>query len=186
MITFESDYTEGAHPAVLARLLETNLTQLPGYGSDEITARAKEKIRAACHAPESDVYFLVGGTQTNQVVISSLLASYEGAVAADTGHIGLHEAGAIETTGHKVLPLPAHEGKLDAETVRSYLERFYADGNHEHMVFPGLVYPIRPNTGRSIPKRSSPPCMRSAKPLISPCIWTARGSATGCAVPERT
>lgn len=144
MITFESDYTEGAHPAVLAHLLETNLTQLPGYGSDEITARAKEKIRAACHAPESDVYFLVGGTQTNQVVISSLLTSCEGAIAADTGHIGLHEAGAIEVTGHKVLPLPAQEGKLDAKTVRAYLERFYADGNHEHMVFPGLVYISHP------------------------------------------
>jgi threonine aldolase len=104
------------------------------------TASAREKIRTACACPEADVYLLVGGTQTNSTIIASLLHDVEGAVAVETGHIAVHEAGAVEYTGHKVLTLPAHEGKMDASELKAYLERFYADGSFDHMVFPGLVY----------------------------------------------
>ena len=111
---------------------------------DHYCQSAKEKILAACQCPEGDVHLLVGGTQTNQIVISSMLRSYEGVVAAETGHINTHEAGAIETTGHKVLALPQHEGKIDGDELRRYLQTFYGDENHEHMVFPGMVYISHP------------------------------------------
>lgn len=140
MISFESDYIAGAHEKVLQRLIETNLEPLSGYGSDKYTKSACEKIKAACECEEAQVYLLTGGTQTNALIISTLLADYEGVIAADTGHVGCHEAGAIEYTGHKVLPLPNHQGKLDAGEVEQYLKTFYADENHEHMVFPGMVY----------------------------------------------
>lgn len=144
MISFESDYTEGAHEAILRRLMETNLEQLSGYGNDPYCESAKEKIRLACGCPEAEIQFLVGGTQTNAVVIGALLKNYEGVVAADTGHVNCHEAGAIEFTGHKVIGLPHHAGKLDSEELEQYLEDFYADANHEHMVFPGMVYISHP------------------------------------------
>ncbi len=147
MISFESDYIEGAHPEILRRLSETNFDQLSGYGSDIHCLRAKEKIAAACGLPPSEaeqVQFLTGGTQTNQIVIDSLLRPYEGVVAATTGHVNAHEAGAIEFTGHKVLTLPQHDGKIDAEELDRYISDFYADGSHEHMVFPGLVYISHP------------------------------------------
>lgn len=140
MLFFLSDYTEGAHPRILERLGETNRISQPGYGEDCFCAAAREKIRAACERPEADVYFLVGGTQANAVAISSLLRRWEGVIAADTGHIGVHEAGAIEFTGHKVISLPGTDGKLSAETVREYCRRFYADETHDHMPFPGMVY----------------------------------------------
>ena len=105
MLSFENDYSEGAHEKILQRLIETNLEQLPGYGTDIYCARAAEKIKAACQCPEADVYFLAGGTQTNAIVIDSMLAPYEGVIAAVSGHINAHEAGAVEYTGHKVLPL---------------------------------------------------------------------------------
>ena len=144
MVSFESDYIAGAHPKVLQRLVETNLEQLPGYGSDRYCESAKEKIRAACGCPEAGIQFIVGGTQTNMIVISSLLRPYEGVVAAGTGHVAVHEAGAIECSGHKVLELPAHEGKLSSADLEDYLRTFYADANHEHMVFPGMVYISHP------------------------------------------
>ncbi|MGN1148829.1 MAG: threonine aldolase family protein [Lachnospiraceae bacterium] len=140
MLSFESDYTEGAHERILQRLSETNLEQLSGYGNDKYCESAKEKLRAACNCPRADIYFLVGGTQTNAVVIASLLQPYEGVVAAKTGHVSTHEAGAIEYTGHKVLEIPGHEGKIHADELESYLAAFYQDSNHEHMVFPGMVY----------------------------------------------
>lgn len=145
MISLESDYIAGAHPKVLERLLETNMEPLSGYGSDPYTESAKEKIKEACGCPEAEIYFLVGGTQTNAVVISALLKSYEGVIAADTGHISTHEAGAIEHTGHKVLTVCAKtDGKIRADELSAYLESFYADANHEHMVFPGMVYISHP------------------------------------------
>lgn len=144
MISFENDYAEGAHPAVLQHLIDTNLVQQPGYGADCWCESAKEKIRLACHAPEADVHFIVGGTQTNAVVIGTMLNPYEGVIAAQTGHINVHEAGAIEYTGHKVLTLPQHEGKICARELKDYLEAFWADGTHEHMVFPGMVYISHP------------------------------------------
>lgn len=144
MISFESDYVAGAHPKVLQRLIETNLEALSGYGSDCYTKRACEKIKAACACEEADVFLLTGGTQTNAIVISTMLESYEGVLAADTGHVGCHEAGAIEYSGHKVLTLPNHQGKMDSTELKAYLQNFYADENHEHMVFPGMLYISHP------------------------------------------
>lgn len=144
MLYFVNDYSEGAHEAILQKLLDTNMEKLSGYGSDSYCESAKEKIRKACGLPKADVYFISGGTQTNQLVIDSVLQKYEGVIAAATGHINAHEAGAIEHTGHKVLALPEKEGKLSPDTLLSYLTNFYADENHEHMVFPGMVYISHP------------------------------------------
>ena len=144
MLYFLSDYTEGAHPRILERLGETNLIPQPGYGEDCFCASAREKIRAACARPEADVVFLVGGTQTNAVAIASLLRRWEAVIAATTGHIAVHEAGAIEFTGHKVLSLPGEDGKLAAGTVEAYCRSFYADETHTHMPFPGMVYLSQP------------------------------------------
>lgn len=144
MLSFTCDYLLGAHPKILERLSQTNREQLPGYGEDNYCNSAKEKIRNACESPEAEVYFLTGGTQANAVVIDSVLQKYEGVIAAKTGHINVHEAGAIEYTGHKVLTLPGHEGKICAEELAAYLKAFWADGSHEHMVFPGMVYISHP------------------------------------------
>ncbi len=144
MISFESDYIAGAHPQILKRLLETNLEPLSGYGSDKYCASAIKKIKAACECEDAKVHFITGGTQTNSIVISTMLRDYEGVVAADTGHISTHEAGAIEYTGHKVLTIPNHEGKISCDELEAYLSNFYNDGNHEHMVFPGMVYISHP------------------------------------------
>lgn len=140
MISFESDYIAGAHGKILEKLNEMQNERITGYGCDEICRRAKEKIRAACGCPEADVSFLVGGTQTNATVIDSLLKSYEGVVAAETGHVSVHEAGAIEFTGHKVLTLPQQNGKIAAKDLKKLMETFYGDESYEHMVFPGMVY----------------------------------------------
>lgn len=144
MISFESDYTTGAHPAILDKLIETNLEATPGYGSDHYTASAIEKMKKAMHCEQAQIYLAVGGTQTNQLVISTMLADYEGVVAAETGHVATHEAGAIEYSGHKVLTIPNHQGKIEAGELSAYLETFFADDNHEHMVFPGMVYISQP------------------------------------------
>ena len=140
MLSFTCDYNEGAHPAILERLFATNLEQEPGYGNDRFTVSAKERIRKALNRPEADVFFLTGGTQTNATVISAILKGYEGAVAAETGHIAVHEAGAVEFTGHKVLTLPQHQGKMQADELEAFLQGFYAEPAYDHMVFPGLVY----------------------------------------------
>ncbi len=144
MVSFENDYVAGAHPRILQRLLETNMEPLPGYGTDLYCERAREKIRAACGCPEAGVEFFTGGTQANAVIISSMLNDYEGVIAASTGHISVHEAGAIEFTGHKVLEIPHREGKIEPARLKAYLEDFYADKNHTHMVFPGMVYISHP------------------------------------------
>lgn len=144
MLNFESDYIEGAHPAILEALVKSNMEALSGYGKDEYTSRAKEKIAAACGLPDAQVFLLTGGTQTNQIVIDTMLHQYEGVVSAQTGHVSVHEAGAIEYTGRKVLTVPAHEGKMRSEELDQFIKDFYADGNHEHMVFPGLCYISHP------------------------------------------
>ena len=144
MLFFENDYSEGAHEKVLEALVRTNMEQLPGCGTDRYCESAKEKIREACGCPEADVWFLVGGTQTNQAVISSMLKPYEGVIAAVSGHINTHEAGAVEYSGHKVITLPQEEGKVAADTLECYLSSFYDDENREHMVFPGMVYISHP------------------------------------------
>lgn len=206
MLSFENDYIEGAHPTILQKLLETNMEQLSGYGTDPYCARAKEKIRRACECPSADIQFLVGGTQTNAIVISSMLKSYEGVITAAMGHVASHEAGAIELTGHKVLELPQagkenecseksqggkkneclekfldgiemeesmldqKAGKIDAGALEQYMYQFYADENHEHMVFPGMVYISHPTEygtlySKEELKRISEVCQKYHLPL---------------------
>ena len=145
MISFENDYSTGAHPRILEALAATNLEPTPGYGGDRFCESAVAHIRAACDDETADVFFLTGGTQTNAVVISALLAGHEGVIAADTGHIAVHEAGAIEATGHKVLTVPECDGKLRAADVKAYLEAFYADASYTHMVLPGMVFIAHPS-----------------------------------------
>jgi threonine aldolase len=137
---FESDYLEGAHPLIMQRLLETNMEKTPGYGLDTYCERAKEKIRKACGCPQAEVFFLTGGTQTNAAVIDALLRSYQGVVAADSGHISTHEAGAIEFGGHKVLTLPNTYGKLKVGDIERCFSSYYNDINRDHAVMPGMVY----------------------------------------------
>lgn len=144
MLRFENDYSEGAHEKVLQHLIETNMESLSGYGTDIYTEAAKKKIRKACDCPNADIYFLVGGTQTNATVIDAMLQQYEGVVAATTGHVSMHEAGAIECSGHKVLELTQKEGKLEAKALQQYLSTFFGDENRDHMVFPGMVYISHP------------------------------------------
>lgn len=144
VLHFESDYMEGCSPLILEKLSKINLEKNPGYGSDDYCASAKEKIRRACGKPDASVFFLVGGTQTNSTVIASVLKPWQGVVSADTGHIAVHEAGAVEATGHKVLTVKSHDGKISAADVDSYLGTFFSDDNREHMVEPGMVYISHP------------------------------------------
>jgi threonine aldolase len=141
---FASDYMEGAHPNIIKRLVDTNLVKSTGYGTDEFSESAKERIRKACSCPEAEIYFLVGGTQTNATVIDALLPIYQGVIAPDTGHISLHEAGAIEASGHKVLVLPHTLGKISARQIEKMMKEYEDDRNHEHMVMPGMVYLSQP------------------------------------------
>lgn len=140
MISFTCDYIEGAHPAILNRLIETNMTQVEGYGEDPFCENARARIRQATGCDNADVFFLVGGTQTNSTVIDAMLRRYEGVVAVDTGHIAVHESGAVEFSGHKVITLPGHNGKIDAVELKHYLDHFHADPTWPHMVYPGMVY----------------------------------------------
>ena len=170
MVSFECDYIAGAHPEIIRRLTETNMESLSGYGMDEYTVRAKEKIRRACGCPDAQVEFLVGGTQTNAVVISTMLRDWEGVIASDSGHVSVHESGAIEYTGHKVLELAGTDGKLEASALRAFIERFYSDVTHDHMVFPGMVYisyPTEPGTlySRSELEAVSEVCHEFSLPL---------------------
>ena len=144
MILFNSDYTEGAHPRILKKLMETNLEQTPGYGEDAYCEAAREAIRKVCDAPEADVHFLVGGTQANFTVISSALKSYQGVLCADTGHINVHETGAVEACGHKVLALPGKDGKITAEQIRNAYDLHWSDESHEHIAQPKMVYISHP------------------------------------------
>lgn len=144
MILFNSDYTEGAHPRILEKLMETNLEQTPGYGEDVYCEAAREAIRKVCDAPEADVHFLVGGTQANFTVISSALKSYQGVLCADTGHINVHETGAVEACGHKVLALPGKDGKITAEQIRNAYDLHWSDESHEHIAQPKMVYISHP------------------------------------------
>lgn len=144
MIHFDNDYMEGAHPAIMRRLMETNLEQTPGYGTDSHTAEARRMIMEACGLKEGKVFFLVGGTQTNATVIDGLLSRHQGVLAASTGHINIHESGAIEACGHKVLTLPQQDGKISARDVEEYIKSFYSDETYQHMVFPGMLYISHP------------------------------------------
>lgn len=137
---FGSDYQEFACDEILNAFKEAQYTHNSGYGTDVYCNSAAEKIRKACNCEDAEIFFLTGGTQTNQVVIDTMLKPWEGVIAASTGHVNCHEAGAIEFTGHKVIELPEHDAKVNAEEVRKYCENFYSDVNHEHMVAPGMIY----------------------------------------------
>lgn len=150
MIYFNSDYLEGAHPAILRALNDTNMMQTIGYGEDEICCAAREKIKAACRAPEADVHFLVGGTQTNTTVIAAILRPYQGVLSAVSGHINCHETGAIESTGHKVITLPTDNGKISARQIADYVEWHTNDESVEHIVYPGMVYISHPTEGGTL------------------------------------
>lgn len=140
MIRFESDYTEGAIPEILRALEEHNYVQTAGYSTDPLSDAARARVREKCAAPDAAVHFLVGGTQTNLTVIAAALRAHQGAVCADAGHIAVHETGAIEATGHKVLPIPAPDGKLHADALDELCSAHWADSNFEHTVQPGLAY----------------------------------------------
>lgn len=144
MDLFTCDYSEGCHPRILEALQRTNLEQAAGYGADPHCIRAAELIREACAAPDSAVHFLVGGTQTNLTVIAALLLPFQGVLCADSGHINIHETGAVEATGHKVLPLPGARGKISAAQIRAAAEAHRKDANAEHTVQPGMVYLSHP------------------------------------------
>ncbi len=153
-MSFESDYIEGAHPKILELLQKTNMQALSGYGTDQYCLSAKKKIAKACGLKSADVFFLEGGTQTNQVVIASVLGQHQGVLCAQSGHINVHEAGAIEYCGRKVMALPGHDGKIDAEELKNFLDDFNRDQNNEHMVFPGMVYISHPTEYGSIYSKS--------------------------------
>ena len=140
MLSFVSDYQEGAHPRIIEALARTNFEKTAGYGLDPYCESAREKIRAACGAPDAEIHFLVGGTQTNETVISSMLAPWEGVVACESAHINTHEAGAIEHGGHKVLTVAGENGKVTAAALRELVRTFKADANNAHEVAPGMVY----------------------------------------------
>ena len=143
-LNLSCDYNQGMHPAILRRMAENNLVKSGVYGDDAFSESARAKIREACAAPDADIWFLVGGTQANAVVLDSLLRPYEGVISAETGHIFIHEAGAIEHGGHKVLALPGREGKLSASDIQSCYKTWADDGNRDHVVMPGAVYLSHP------------------------------------------
>ena len=140
MISFESDYNNGAHSTVLQHLIETNEQQSKSYGFDKWSEQGKQKIKRACGCPDAEIFFLTGGTQTNATVIDGMLSPYEGVIAVTSGHINVHESGAIEASGHKVLTLPSHNGKMNSSELENFLQIFHSDPTWAHMVYPGMVY----------------------------------------------
>lgn len=144
MIYFNCDYTEGAHPSILEKLAETNMDQTIGYGMDEHCSHAAELIKDACNCPDADIHFLVGGTQTNVTVIDAALKPYQGVICASSGHINVHETGAVEACGHKCITIPSEDGKIYEPQVRELLENHYANGGDEHMAQPKMVYISNP------------------------------------------
>ncbi len=144
MIYFNCDYTEGAHPRILEKLAETNMEQTIGYGMDKHCRHAAELIRNACSSTDADVHFLVGGTQTNVTVIDAALKPYQGVICASSGHINVHETGAVEACGHKCITIPSTDGKIYEAEIRELLANHYANGGDEHMVQPKMVYISNP------------------------------------------
>jgi len=140
MFSFSCDYMQGAHESILKRLMAVNAEALSGYGTDPYSESARRRIQEALGVSEAEVFFLVGGTQSNRIVISSLLKPFEGVVSVTTGHVAVHEAGAVEGSGHKVLMIPAHSGKMALSDLKKFITDFDEDENHVHMVFPGMVY----------------------------------------------
>ncbi|NCB42707.1 MAG: low specificity L-threonine aldolase [Clostridia bacterium] len=150
MILFTCDYNEGAHPAIMKRLTETNMEQHDGYSEDAYTEEARKLIKEACNSQDVDVHILVGGTQTNMTVISAALRTHQGVISVDTGHINRHETGTIEAHGHKVLALPGTDGKISAQQVAAYCYEHFHDEAFEHIVQPKMVYVSSPTEIGSI------------------------------------
>ena len=170
MVLFNCDYNEGAHPKIMARMMETNLEQTVGYGEDPYCKKARELIKARCGRDDIEVQFLVGGTQANLTVIAATLRPHQGVISADSGHINVHETGAIEATGHKVIALPSADGKLTAQQVEDYWTGHWNDGTHEHPGQPGMVYISNPTEIGSIYTKAeltalSEVCNRCGMPL---------------------
>lgn len=171
MIFFNCDYMAGAHPEVLEALCDTNLIKSVGYGFDSFTSEARAAILKACGLEEGEVFFLQGGTQTNKTVIDRLLSRNDGVICCDSGHINVHEAGAIEADGHKVIALPGDNGKLQATVLEKYMEDFYHDETNEHMVRPAMVYVSHPTEYGTLYYRSeletlSDVCQKYKMPLF--------------------
>lgn len=154
MVLFNSDYTEGAHPKIMELMMSSNMEQTGGYGMDAYCDKARALIRQQCGREDIDVQFLVGGTQTNLTVIAATLRPHQGVISADTGHINVHETGAVEATGHKVIALPSADGKLTAQQVLDCYHEHWNDATHEHIVQPGMVYISNPTEIGSIYHRS--------------------------------
>ena len=166
MIYFNSDYLEGAHQSIMDLMQKTNLEQTPGYGEDVYCDKARELIKKACNAPDAYVQFLVGGTQTNMTVISSILRPHQGVISVHTGHINVHETGSIESYGHKVLAIPSDNGKLSAAQVRDAVIAHRIDPSFEHMVQPGMVYISHPTeVGTSYTKKELTELSEACKEL---------------------
>lgn len=186
MTSFESDYNNGAHPAILQQLLDTNSQQSASYGYDSWSQLACQKIRTACQCPDADIYFLMGGTQANATVIDALLPSYGAVISVETAHINVHESGAIEASGHKVITLPSHQGRMSANDLRLYLQKFYNDPTWEHMAFPGMVYITFPTELGTIYQASEieaihDVCMHYSIPLFIDGARLGYGvAASGC------
>lgn len=161
-ISFENDYNAGCHPAVLQALVETNERRTSGYGLDPYCEEAARLIRQACRAPEADVHFLVGGTQANLVVAAGALKPWQGILSADTGHINVHEAGAIEATGHKVLVIPSRDGLVDAAGIDHFCQAYDRDPTAEHRVQPGMIYLSQPTELGTLYRKSDLEAIRQA------------------------
>ncbi|CAK7192738.1 hypothetical protein COMNV_00944 [Commensalibacter sp. Nvir] len=146
MTKFSNDYQTGCHPDILKKIIETNLEITAGYGLDSYCDQAKKRIKQAIKNDDADIHFLVGGTQTNATVIDSMLRPYQGVIAAHSGHIAVHETGAIEATGHKVLTLPTGDGICYAEQIQNFMENYYIKSTFkEHIVQPAMVYISHPS-----------------------------------------
>lgn len=185
MIRFECDYAEGAHPLIMKRLLETNEEQTPGYGLDSYCEKARELIKKTCGHEDIDVHFLVGGTQTNLTVIASMLRSYQGVIAADSGHISGHETGAIEATGHKVLTLPSEDGKISAQQIATLCKEHREDSAREHFVQPAMVYISNPTeTGTIYSKKELEDISAVCKELGLPLFLDGARLGYGLASPD--
>ena len=150
MIRFESDYTQGAVPEILEALIKTNMEQTPGYGEDKYCLSAADKIRKELKCDSAAVHFLVGGTQTNFTFIASCLRPHEGVISASTGHINVHETGAVEATGHKILPIESFDGKIKAEDIEAMVVAHENDASFEHITKPKMVYISMPTENGTI------------------------------------
>ena len=178
-LSFACDYAKGAHPDILQRMIQTNMMETAGYGMDEFSESARNRIRKACGCESAAVEFLTGGTQTNAVMIDALLRSYQGVIAAETGHISVHEAGAIEANGHKVLTIPHQYGKISAGDVERYLDNYYNDANHEHMVMPGMVYLSHPSEYGTLYSKAELQAFREVCDKFGICALLAKGRLLG-------